>query len=341
MRLALDAMGGDHAPGPIVAGAVAAAKADQELHVVLVGDQGQIESCLTGVEPEVRQRLEIFHCSQVVTMEDTPVNALRKKPDSSIVRCWQLMAEHKVEALVSAGNTGAVVAGGLRLRRFLPHVDRPGIAAIMPTMRGPCVMLDVGANPAPKPAHLFQYGVMGSIFAKHILKKDQPTIGLMNIGSEDLKGHDLAKETKAIFDGSHLRDRFLGNVEGRDIYRGACDVIVCDGFTGNVIIKVSEGLFDFLLVKVTEALGAALSTEKAQAKQALGKLVQQYDYNHHGGAPLLGVDGICMICHGASGELAIKNALIVAHKYASMGLNQLIVQELEEDPVLSLAGAGA
>lgn len=341
MRLALDAMGGDHAPGPIVAGAIAAVEADADAHVVLVGDQAQIQGCLSGVAETLRSRLEVFHASQVVTMEDSPVTALRKKPDSSIVRCWQLMAEKKVEAIVSAGNTGAVVAGGMRLRRFLPHVDRPGIAAIMPTLRGPCVMLDVGANVYPKPAHLFQYGVMGSIFAKHILKKEQPTIGLMNIGSEDQKGHDLAKETKALFDGSHLRDRFIGNIEGRDINRGACDVIVCDGFTGNVIIKVCEGLFEFMMKKVGEELFANLKSELPQAKQALGNLVDRYDYSSHGGAPLLGVDGICIICHGASGDVAIKNALLVAHKYANVGLNQLIVKELEADPVLSLAAAGA
>lgn len=341
MRLALDAMGGDHAPGPIVAGAVAAVAADPELHVFLVGDQAQIEGCLAGAPAEARQRLEIFHCSQVVTMEDSPVTAMRKKPDSSIVRSWQLLAEKKVEAIISAGNTGAMVAGGLRLRRFLPHVDRPGIAAIMPTAKGPCVMLDVGANPAPKPAHLFQYGVMASIFAKHVLKKEAPTIGLMNIGSEDQKGHDLAKETKAIFDGSHLADRFIGNVEGRDIHRGVCDVIVCDGFTGNVIIKVCEGVFEFMMKKVGEELAGALKAELPQAKKAMDNLVDRYDYSSHGGAPLLGVDGICIICHGASGDVAIKNALLVAAKYARLGLNQLIVKELEADPVLSLASAGA
>src|SRR5438128_6374439 len=152
-------------------------------------------------------------------MEEAPVVALRKKPDNSISRCWQLLAERKVEAIVSAGNTGAMVAGGLRLRRFLQNVRRPGIAAVMPTQKGPCVMLDVGANVSPKAEHLFQYGVMGSIFARHILQKDKPTIGLMNIGSEEAKGHDLAKETHALFNSSALKEQFVGNVEGRDIHR--------------------------------------------------------------------------------------------------------------------------
>src|SRR5581483_9663543 len=188
MQIALDAMGGDHAPGPIVAGAVQAVAADPGLHVILVGDRVQIEPHLSSAGANAG-RIDIFHCTQAITMEETPVLALRKKPDNSISRCWQLLAERKVEAIVSAGNTGAMVAGGLRLRRFLKNVKRPGIAAVMPTLRGPCILLDVGANVNPKPSHLFQYGVMGSIFARRILQREKPTIGLMNIGSEEQKGH--------------------------------------------------------------------------------------------------------------------------------------------------------
>src|SRR5262249_28052883 len=162
---------------------------DAELHVILVGDRAQIEPHLAG---QSQQRLDIFHCTQAIGMEEKPVDGLRKKPDNSISRCWQLLAERKVEAVVSAGNTGAMVAGGLRLKRFLRTVRRPGIGAVLPTLKGPCVMIDVGANVTPKPQHLFQYGVMGSIFARHVLQKDKPTIGLMNIGSEEQKGHDLA-----------------------------------------------------------------------------------------------------------------------------------------------------
>src|SRR5712691_6999828 len=173
MEIALDAMGGDHAPGPIVAGAVHAVAANPELRVVLVGDRAPIEACLARAGQDLsfrahRDRIDIVHCTQVITMEETPVVALRKKPDNSISRCWQLLAEHKVDAIVSAGNTGAMVAGGMRLRRFLKNVRRPGIAAVMPTLRGPCVILDVGANVSPKPEHLFQYGIMGSIFVKHM-----------------------------------------------------------------------------------------------------------------------------------------------------------------------------
>src|SRR5262245_54876435 len=330
MQIALDAMGGDHAPGPIVAGAVQAVHADPSVRVVLVGDRAQVEPLLAGAEA-VRDRLDIFHCTQVVTMEEAPVLALRKKPDNSISRCWQLLAERKVDAIVSAGNTGAMVAGGLRLRLFLKNVRRPGIAAVMPTLRGPCVLLDVGANVNPKPEHLFQYGVMGGIFAKHILQRESPTIGLMNIGSEEAKGHDLAKETHALFNSSALRERFIGNVEGRDINKGICDVIVTDGFVGNVVLKVCEGVFEFSMKMAGKELLETLKTEKALGQQALQNLVNRYDYSEHGGAPLLGIDGICIICHGSSGERAIKNALAVAARYAA-GLNARIVEELEASP---------
>lgn len=335
MRVALDAMGGDHAPGPIVAGAVQAVRENQDVTVVLVGDRSQIEPCLAQ-EGGLPERTEIFHCTQVVTMEEAPVLALRQKPDNSIGRCWQLLAEHKVDALVSAGNTGAVVAGGLRLRRFLKNVKRPGIAAVMPTMRGPCVLLDVGANVNPKPEHLYQYGVMGSIFARHILGRERPTIGLMNVGSEEQKGHDLAKETHGLFNASPLREQFIGNVEGRDIHRGACDVIVTDGFVGNVVLKVCEGVFEFVMKMVGKELAGALTAERGAAQKALGALVDRYDYNAHGGAPLLGIDGTCIICHGSSGELAIKNAIAVANQYAGSKLNQIIVQELENSPGTAL-----
>src|SRR5438067_7668181 len=209
MQIALDAMGGDHAPGPIVAGAIQAVQAEPSLRVFLVSDQAQVDPLLAGADT-LRERLELFHCTQVITMEETPVLALRKKPDNSISRCWQLLAERKVDAIVSAGNTGALVAGGLRLRLFLKNVRRPGIAAVMPTLRGPCVLLDVGANVSPKPEHLYQYGVMGSIFARHILQRDRPTIGVLNVGAEEQKGHDLARDTHALFNASPLRDSFIG-----------------------------------------------------------------------------------------------------------------------------------
>jgi glycerol-3-phosphate acyltransferase PlsX len=336
MQIALDAMGGDFAPGPIVAGAVQAIVADPRLRVVLVGDQQQIEPLLAGAP---RERLDIFHCTQAIGMEESPVVGLRKKPDNSISRCWQLLAQRKVDGIVSAGNTGAMVAGGLFLKRFLKNVRRPGIAAVMPTVRGHSVILDVGANVSPKPEHLFQYGVMGSIFARSILQTAEPTVGLMNVGSEEAKGHDLAKETHALFNASHLRERFVGNVEGRDIHRGAADVVVCDGFVGNVVLKTCEGVFEFLMKVAAKDIISALDTERGRAEKALKALEARYHYSEFGGAPLLGIDGVCIICHGSSDDRAIKNALAVAARYAAVHLNDLIVQELETS-LPALAGEG-
>ncbi len=340
MRIALDVMGGDHGPAPVVAGALEAAAASQYMYVTLVGDRAQIEPMLVDADPDARRKIDIHHASQVLTMEDHPLMGLRKKPDCSILRAWQLMAERKVDALVSPGNTGAVVAAGLRLKKFLKYVRRPGIATVMPTLKGPCVMIDVGANAAPKATHLFQYGVMGAIYAKSICNKKTPTIGLMNIGSEQAKGHDLAKETYELFKASHLSERFIGNIEGRDIHKGVVDVVVCDGFVGNVILKVCEGLFDFVLKMTGQALTTALDVEKDKGLGALKALADKYDYSAVGGAPLLGVDGICIICHGSSGNRAIKNALLLAAKEIEAGLNQLIVQELEADPAIAAAAAG-
>jgi phosphate acyltransferase len=333
MQLALDAMGGDYAPGPIVAGAVRAVRNDPELRVVLVGDQAQVEPLLADAA-DVRDRLDLFHCSQVITMEETPVVALRKKPDNSISRCWQLLAERKVEAILSAGNTGAMVAGGFRLRLFLEGIKRPGIAAVLPTVQGPCVLLDVGANVNPKPEHLFQYGIMGSIFAKHILKRDKPRIALMNVGAEEEKGSSLAKDATALFRNSALREQFVGNVEGRDITKGVCDVIVTDGFVGNVVLKVCEGVFEFVMKMAGKEVLDALQNEKAFAQQALGKIIKRYDYQEQGGAPLLGIDGICLICHGSSRERAIETALATAARYARAKLNELIVKEVESSPII-------
>jgi phosphate acyltransferase len=332
MRIALDAMGGDHAPGPIVAGAVAAVGAEPELTVVLVGDAAQIEPLLPP-GPE-RGRLEVFHCTQVVGMEEKPVEALRRKPDNSIFRCWQLLAGKKVDGIVSAGNTGAMVAGGHFLKRFLRGVLRPGIAAVLPTEKGPCVLLDVGANIHAKPEHLFQYGILGAIYARHILQVEKPRVGLMNVGEEEAKGHDLARDTHVLFNqaGLAVREMFVGNVEGRDIHKGAADVVVCDGFVGNVVLKYSEGVFEFLMKIVHHELLAPLVAERDRAEQTWRELALRYDYSTYGGAPLLGIDGACIICHGSSGERAIKNALRVAARYARSHVNDIIVRELEANP---------
>jgi glycerol-3-phosphate acyltransferase PlsX len=330
MRIALDAMGGDFAPGPIVQGAVQAVQKDPDMHVVLVGDAAQIEPLLPSASG-VRNRLEILHATQIIGMDD-PASAVRTKPDNSISRCWQLLQQRKVEAIVGAGHTGAMVAGGFMMRLFLKGVKRPGIATLMPTMQGLTVLLDVGANVHPKPEHLYQYGVMGAIFAKHILQRDKPRIGLLNIGSEEDKGNELAKETQDLFKNSPLKDQFIGNIEGRDIHKGVCEVIVTEGFVGNVVLKVCEGVFEFVMKVVAKEILGTLKAEVPLGQLALQNIVNRYDYQEAGGAPLLGVDGICIICHGSSKERAIESALHVAAKYARSKLNELIVKELGGGP---------
>ncbi len=330
MRIALDAMGGDHAPAPIVLGAVQAVRDIADLHVVLVGNQSEIEACLPADAP--RDRLEIFHCTQTIGMHESPVEGLRRKPDNSISRTWQLMVEKKVEAVVSAGSTGAMAAAGLRLRKYLKGVKRPGIGTVMPTAKGHCLIIDVGANISPKPLHLLQYGAMGLVYAKHILKRENPTIGLINVGEEQGKGHDLARETETLFQASPLKSAFIGNIEGRDIHRGACDVVITDGFVGNVILKLCEGVFEFIMKLVGKEVIATLPNDRMAGMQALQALTAKYDYSAFGGAPLLGIDGTCIICHGSSKEVAIRNALAVAHTHGQVHLNDHITELLAALP---------
>ena len=331
MRLALDAMGGDHGPAPAVAGALLALAAAPDLTIVLVGDQSQLDPLLAA-NFFPADRLEVFHASQCVDMKEKPVDALRKKPDASVFRAWQLMAEKKVDGLVSAGNTGAVVAGGLRTKKFLKCVQRPGIATVMPTAKGRCVIMDVGANVYPKPRHLLEYGVMGRAYARHMLGAANPTIGLMNVGEEEGKGHELVRQTYDLFRNGPLKDSFVGNIEGRDIHRGAVDVVITDGFTGNVVLKLSEGVFEFVMSLVTENVIGALSAERDVAVAALKGLLGTYHYSNFGGAPLLGIDGVCIICHGSSKETAIASALGVAAQNVRVALNEKIVADLEALP---------
>jgi phosphate acyltransferase len=334
MRIALDAFGGDHGPQPNVAGAVAALAAAPDLSVTLVGDKAQIEPLLAAVGSYPADRLDIHHCTEAVGMNEKPVDGLRKKPDNSISHCWKLMATKKVDGLVSAGNTGAVVGAGLFTRKFLKGIRKPGIAALMPSGAGKCVLLDVGANVFPKPSHLLQYGVMGSVFAKHMLGIEKPRIGLMNVGEEEGKGHDLVQKTYDLFRKSPLSDRFVGNVEGRDVHKGTIDVIVTDGFVGNVLLKHAEGVSEFVLGAVAKGVIGGLSVEQELAGKLLKQLVAKFHYSATGGAPLLGIDGVCIICHGSSDERAIANALGVAAQEARVKLNEKIVEELAGLPAM-------
>ena len=331
MRIALDAMGGDYAPGPNIDGAIAALQAHPELEVVLVGDQPQLEPLLAkaGFSSD---RLILRHSDSWITMEEKPTEALRKKPNCSISVCWQMMAGREVDAVVSAGHTGAVVAAGLKTRLYLKNVKRPGIAVALPTQKGRAVLMDVGANPAARAEHLFQYGIMGQVYARDVLGIEKPRVGLMNIGSEEGKGNDLYRETHSLLQNSRLGDAYVGNVEGRDLYQGDVDVIICEGFVGNVVLKVSEGMADFLFKTVARDVIGQLTTERDHGMQALHNVGKRYHYSEEGGAPLLGIDGICIICHGSSNGLSIRNALKVATTFKDRDINSSISAALAEMP---------
>jgi len=328
MRIALDAMGGDNAPEPNVLGAIQAVAHTPDLEVILVGSPDVLEQQLKTADAPAN-RISIVESDGVVGMEEKPTVALREKPECSIARCWQLMADGAADAVVSAGNTGAVVAAGLRTRLFLKGVKRPGIAVTLPNMRGASVLLDVGANPDARPEHLLQYAVMGSIYAREILGAECPRVGLMNIGSEDGKGNDLYRETHLRLASSQLRDRYIGNVEGRGLYQGDADVLVCEGFVGNIVLKVSEGMASFMMKSVGEALLNQLSDERGRAEAVLGEVARRYRrYRESGGAPLLGIDGTCIICHGSSDADSIRNALRMAVEMYAHHINMHIVEEL-------------
>jgi phosphate acyltransferase len=337
MRVALDAMGGDYAPGPIVTGACEAVGDNPELTVVLVGDRERVEAELAKAPDAPRDRLPIIHASQVVGMDDKPVEALRKKRDNSISRSWQLMASGDVKAVVSAGNTGAMVASALlNAKMFLPGVRRPGIAAIFPSHQGPIVLIDVGANMNGKAEDLYQYGIMGSIYAETILGVTHPRIGLLNVGTEDEKGTELTRATRALYQSSPWAARFVGNIEGRDIYEGHARVVVCDGFVGNVLLKAGEGAVEFLFSTLREELARLMPNLPGDSgprmSGSLKRLKARFEYEEFGGGPLLGIRGACIICHGASSARAIRNALRVASTMADDRLNDRIVEQLSGAP---------
>src|SRR5262245_12402505 len=334
MRIALDAMGGDDAPGSNVEGAIAAAADNPDLEIVLVGDRPSLE-CALEKAGCCGGQISVLAADGVAGMDEKPTEALRKKPNCSIALCWKLMAGKEVDAVVSAGSTGAVVAAGLRTRLFLKGVKRPGIAVALPTLKGYSVLLDVGANPAARPEHLLQYATMGAVYAREVLGSDAPRVGLMNIGSEDGKGNELVRETHALLVKSPARESYIGNVEGRGLYQGEADVIVCEGFVGNVVLKVSEGMAEMMFRKLPQDVTDQLTHEKHLASQAFQSIAKRYSYHESGGAPLLGVDGICMICHGSSNARSIYNALRRAIAFENKRINPQIVAELAEAPAMS------
>ena len=329
MKIAVDAMGGDHGPAVVVEGAVAAVR-EFGASVILVGDQAAIESEIARLRADALG-LEVRHASQVVGMAESPSQALRRKRDSSLRVAAELVRDGKAAAFISAGNTGAAMAISMFVIGVLRGVDRPAIAAVLPNLQRFTVLLDVGANVDPKPWHLFQFAVMGHVYARDILGVEAPRVGLLSVGEEEGKGTELTREAYEQLKESSLN--FVGNVEGRDIYNGQCDVVVTDGFTGNVALKISESLAETLGSMIREELtrdwrsrlGAAL------ALPAFKRFRRRVDYTEMGGAPLLGIDGAAIICHGSSPVKAIKNAVRVAAEWAKAGVNEHIKAALEAE----------
>jgi glycerol-3-phosphate acyltransferase PlsX len=331
VTIALDAMGGDHFPKPEVAGALEAVKAF-EVKVVLVGREEVLRKELDRHPGWKSLPLEIKHASEQITMEDSAGRAVRSKKDSSIRVASRLVRDGIAKGVVSAGNTGAVMATAKMVQGMLPGVDRPALASAFPTVNGSsAVMLDVGANVDCTPKMLAQFAVMGEAYARLILHRERPRVGLLSIGEEEHKGNALTHEAYPLL--KDLKDiHFIGNVEGRDVYTGSVDVIVCDGFVGNVALKVSEGLVEVIRKMLKESLTANLARKMGAflAQGAFQEFKKRVDYAEFGGAPLLGLNGLCVICHGRSNAKAIRNAIRIAKEFAEGNMNGRVASELSD-----------
>jgi glycerol-3-phosphate acyltransferase PlsX len=331
VRVAVDVMGGDHAPAELLQGCwEAASLLDGDDLVYLVGDAKAIRPGLDSapLKPEQKNHYKIVPTTQIIGMDEPPVEAIRNKPDSSIAVMCKLAAKGEADAVISAGNTGACVAAAQLRMRLLPGVSRPGIAVILPTFHGPVVICDVGANISPKPMHLEQYAIMAGAYAGAVCGIENPRVGLLNIGEEDAKGTEMVKEARKL-----MRDEpsinFVGNIEGRDLFKGVVDVVVCDGFVGNIVLKFTEGMADGLFQTIAAELREAAPGMVEQFKPVMQKIYAKHDWQEYGGAPLLGVNGYCLICHGRSQARAIKNAIRVAKQLVASGINQTIVQTIK------------
>jgi glycerol-3-phosphate acyltransferase PlsX len=322
VRIVLDAMGTDHAPAAEVAGAIGALREmDDDIEVVLVGDQAVIEAELARHAGAPRSRLVVHHAPDRVSGSDAPASVLRRKPESSIVVGLKLVQSGEADAFVSAGSTGAVMATSLFTLRPLPGVDRPAIGTVLPTAAGPCLMLDAGANVDCKPHHLLQFAHLGNIYAQDLMGIERPRVGLLNIGEEPEKGDELTVDAYRLLAAEGSLN-FVGNLEGRDIIQGICDVVVCDGFVGNVLLKFYESVAEFivgLLKKQLRGLPEDLH---------LDDVFRVLDYAEYGGAPLLGVGGVSMICHGESSPRAIQNAVAAAARAVRSDMVKHIAREL-------------
>ena len=327
MKIVLDAMGGDNAPAVEVEGAI---QAVQEFghDLILVGDKDRIKKELEkhGFSSD---KIVLRHASEVIEMHDPAAISVRRKRDSSIVVGLDIIKKDQADAFVSAGNTGAVVCAATLSLRLLPGIERPGIAIVIPTLKGTSLIIDVGANINTKPIHLLQYGIMADAYSRYLLGKSSPSVGLLSVGEEESKGTEFIKEAHTLLSESKLN--FAGNIEGRDVYAGKVDIILCDGFVGNVILKISVSVADTIMQSLRQEIKADfLATIGAVLSgSAFNELKRKMDYSERGGALLLGVDGRCIICHGSSTPKAIKNAIRVAAEFVKQDVNKHIIEELE------------
>jgi len=330
MKIAVDAMGGDNAPHAIVAGAVQAARAFG-VGIILVGIEQLIRAELKKYPDAQSLPIEIRNATEVVDMLDSPSTVFRRKKDSSIRVANQLVKSGEAVAVISAGHTGAAMATSLFVLGPLEGVERPAIATYMPTIKGTSIVLDVGANVDCKPNHLLQFAVMGEVFAKYSLKNLNPRVGILSIGEEETKGNELTKEAFKLLTETSLN--FIGNVEGRDVLTGKADVVVCDGFIGNVVLKVSEAVAETITSIIRENIGNNLVRKLGylMMKPAFNILKRRLDYAEYGGAPLLGINGISIISHGRSSDRAIKNAIRVATDFANSEINKHIKADIEKN----------
>lgn len=329
MRIALDAMGGDYAPATTVEGAIEAVNDYKDISVILVGDKQQIKAELD--KRNVRGLpITIKHASEVVEMSDAPLAALRRKKDSSIRVAVDTVKAGEADAILSAGNSGVVMATAIFVLGKLPGVERPAIATIMPGLKHHFVLLDVGANVDSKPSHLYQFAIMGETYAKYILNIERPKIGLLSIGEEDAKGNELTREAFKLIKKSHVN--FMGNIEGQDIYAGEADVVVCDGFVGNITLKVSEGLAKTISKMLKKEIIDSASAKLGGLffKSAFKNFKRKTDYSEYGGAPLLGITKPCIISHGRSSSKAIKNAIRVANVFHQKKILDIISKEFKQ-----------
>ncbi len=328
MQIALDAMAGDNGPEELIAGALLATK-EADLRVSLVGDEVLLKKHLDRLAPDSDKAdaIKIVHASQVIKMSENPVNAIRKKKDSSVMVAFDLVRQGQADAVVSAGNSGATMAAGVRKLGRLKGVSRPGIASLFPTQKKPVILMDIGANVDCRPQHLYQFAVMASAYSR-VRDISRPTVGLLSIGEETGKGNSLVKESYPLLENSSLN--FIGNVEGRDVFQGDVDVIVCDGFVGNICLKISEGLADAMMQMLKDEIVKSLPAKVGYllARPAFKAFKKRVDYAEYGGAPLLGINGTGLICHGKSNSHAMKNAIIGASKMVKLNINQDIMQSL-------------